>query len=361
MTDTEPAGTGELSDVVEAFRALLQIPTVSYSDPAQVGQPSLRPLPLELARQFPLLHERLEVTRIAHGLLVRWPGPFVRGSDARRADGAPGRRAYRPQALAAILLRGGRRPGDLGGDPRRQGSAGRDLRGGRATWPRFEPAGDLALLRLRRGGPRGSTARARRWPSCVATQRGSCWTRAAPAHERLPDIATPVAVIGVAEEGVTSLGADRPRAGRAARRRRLGWARRHGSRGRSCGWTGRVPGQACPTAIELQAWFHAPTRLRPLLANAERLRPVLTRALVAAGPEAAALTRTTIATTMLSGSPAINVIASTATAGLNARIMVSGIDRHRRACAQRRSGQAGLDPRHRQASGRSPCYDGDEA
>ncbi|MEZ5096463.1 MAG: M20/M25/M40 family metallo-hydrolase [Nocardioides sp.] len=62
MTDTEPAGTGELSDVVEAFRALLQIPTVSYSDPAQVGQPSLRPLPLELARQFPLLHERLEVT-----------------------------------------------------------------------------------------------------------------------------------------------------------------------------------------------------------------------------------------------------------------------------------------------------------
>ncbi len=67
---------------------------------------------------------------------------------------------------------------------------------------------------------------------------------------------------------------------------------------------------------------HAPAALRPLMANAERLRPVLTRVLVAAGPESAAMTRTTFAATTLSGSPALNVIASTARAGINVRVMV---------------------------------------
>jgi carboxypeptidase PM20D1 len=58
------------------------------------------------------------------------------------------------------------------------------------------------------------------------------------------------------------------------------------------------------------------------MANAERLRPALTRALLAAGPEPAAMTRTTFAVTTLSGSPALNVIASTARAGVNVRVMV---------------------------------------
>ena len=48
----------------------------------------------------------------------------------------------------------------------------------------------------------------------------------------------------------------------------------------------------------------------------------MTRVLIAAGPEPAAMTRTTFAITTLSGSPALNVIASTARAGVNIRIMV---------------------------------------
>jgi carboxypeptidase PM20D1 len=43
---------------------------------------------------------------------------------------------------------------------------------------------------------------------------------------------------------------------------------------------------------------------------------------VLAGPEPAALVRTTMAVTMLSGSPAHNVIASSATAAVNLRILV---------------------------------------
>ena len=45
-------------------------------------------------------------------------------------------------------------------------------------------------------------------------------------------------------------------------------------------------------------------------------------ALLAAGPETAAMARTTFAVTTLAGSPALNVIASTARAGVNIRIMV---------------------------------------
>src|SRR5262249_50248162 len=44
--------------------------------------------------------------------------------------------------------------------------------------------------------------------------------------------------------------------------------------------------------------------------------------LIAAGPEPAAMTRTTFAITTLSGSPALNVVCSTAKAGVNIRIMV---------------------------------------
>src|SRR5690349_343856 len=84
------------------------------------------------------------------------------------------------------------------------------------------------------------------------------------------------------------------------------------------------PASAPAPTVELMRRIapHAPAPLRPLMANAARLRPVLTRALVAAGAESAAMTRTTAAVTTLSGSPALNVIASTAKAGVNVRIMV---------------------------------------
>lgn len=83
---------------------------------------------------------------------------------------------------------------------------------------------------------------------------------------------------------------------------------------------------------------YAPIALKPLMARAEKLAPVLTRALIAAGPESAAMTRTTVAATTLSGSPALNVIASRATAGLNIRILVgdtvAGVIEHIRAAVK---------------------------
>ncbi|MEO6511410.1 MAG: M20/M25/M40 family metallo-hydrolase, partial [Nocardioides sp.] len=85
-----------------------------------------------------------------------------------------------------------------------------------------------------------------------------------------------------------------------------------------------MPASVPDTTVELFRRLapHAPLPMRPLMRNAAKLRPALTKALVAAGPESAAMTRTTFATTTLSGSPALNVIASTARAGINVRVMV---------------------------------------
>ncbi len=67
---------------------------------------------------------------------------------------------------------------------------------------------------------------------------------------------------------------------------------------------------------------HAPGLRGLLFRHARRLRPVLARALLRTGPEAAALARTTMSVTTLQGSPAHNVIASRASAAVNLRITV---------------------------------------
>jgi carboxypeptidase PM20D1 len=144
------------------------------------------------------------------------------------------------------------------------------------------------------------------------------------AGEAFPGIRPPVAAIGVTEKGTTSvvLRVD-GRGGHASTPARFGPTARLA---RAILRVDRspMPPSIPPPTVELLRRLapHAPLPLRPLMANAGRLRPALTRALVAAGPESAAMTRTTFATTTLSGSPALNVIASTARAGINVRVMV---------------------------------------
>jgi len=49
---------------VAKLQALVRIPTVSNRDPALVDTDAFDRLLVELEHQFPLLHERLELTRI---------------------------------------------------------------------------------------------------------------------------------------------------------------------------------------------------------------------------------------------------------------------------------------------------------
>lgn len=315
--------------VVEKLQALIRIPTVSSRDSEEVDDSVFAEFAAELSRRFPLLHERLELTRIdTHGLLFHWSG--------RRSD--------RPVVLMAHL--------DVvpvdDGAPWQHPPFGAEIHDG-AIWGRgtLDDKGQLVAIceavetLLDRGFAPGQdvwlsfgcneevSGSAARLAVAELTRRGvRPWfvldEGGAIASEAFPGVAAPIGVVGVTEKGVTSLELRVDgRGGHASTPARNGPTARIA---RAISRLDRSPMSASvpdPT-VELFRRMapHAPAPLRPLMANAARLRPVLTRALIAAGPESAAMTRTTFAITTLSGSPALNVIASTARAGVNIRIMV---------------------------------------
>jgi carboxypeptidase PM20D1 len=325
-----PADHDALRDrAVARLQALVRIPTVSRPDPADEDAAAFERFLAELRTQFPLLHGELELTPVTdHALLFRWAG----------------RDAARPVVLMAHLdvvpvdfdatwqhpaFGGDIVDGDIWG----RGTL--DDKGSlvgiceaveRLLEQGFTPAQDVWLSFGCDEEVMGQAA-----PAAVAVlrERGvRPWfvldEGGAVAHEAFPGVEPPVAVVGVTEKGVTSL------------ELRVDGRGGHASTPVRMDATARLarailrldrkpfPASAPEPTVELMQRLapHAPAALRPLMANAARVRPVLTRALVAAGAEAAAMTRTTAAVTTLSGSPALNVIASTAKAGVNVRIMV---------------------------------------
>jgi len=315
--------------VVEKLQALIRIPTVSYPDWEQVDGAAFDALLVEMARQFPLLHERLELTRVdTHGLLFHWPGRSAERPVVLMAhlDVVPvdGDATWTHPPFGAEIHDGaiwGR--GTL--DDKGQAAAvceavetllEQDFVPAQDVWLSFGcneevsgRAAPLAVAALRERGVQ---------PWFVMDEGGAV------AAEAFPGVGVPVGVVGVTEKGVTSL------------ELRVDGRGGHASTPARIGPTVRLAkalarldrhqmGASVPEpTIELLRRMapHAPAALKPLMTNAARLRPLLTRALIAAGPEPAAMTRTTFAITTLSGSPALNVIASTAKAGVNIRIMV---------------------------------------
>jgi carboxypeptidase PM20D1 len=314
---------------VATLQALVRIPTVSNRDPALVDAGFFDEFLAELARQFPVLHERLELTRVdTHGLLFRWAG----ASDARPVvlmahldvvpvdDGAP----WQHPPFGAEIHDGavwGRGTLDDKGSlvaicEATETLLGQGFTPAQDVWLSFGcneevsgTAATLAVAELTRRGVR---------PWFVVDEGGAI------AAEAFPGVAAPIGVVGVTEKGVTSLELRVDgRGGHASTPAKMGPTARLA---RAITRLDRSPMPASlpePTVELLRRMApHASIALRPLMANAARLRPVLTKALVVAGPESAAMTRTTFAVTTLSGSPALNVIASTARAGVNIRIMV---------------------------------------
>ncbi|WP_445256093.1 M20/M25/M40 family metallo-hydrolase [Nocardioides aurantiacus] len=314
---------------VEKLRRLVRIPTVSSPVEAEVDGEVFTTFLAALAEEFPLLHARLEVIRVRdHSLLLHWPG---RGSDD-------------PVVLMAHL---DVVPVDPTA-PWQHPPFGAEVHDG-AVWGRgtlddkgslvaicvaverllaagFVPARDVWLsfgAREEVSGPDAAAA--------VEELRGrgvSPWfvldEGGAVAHQAFPGVEPPLGVVGVSEKGTTTL--ELVAEGRGG----------HSSTPARGGPTARIaravvrlehrpfrPRLPAPTAeLFRRIAPHAPLPLRPLFAAAGRLDRLVTRALLAAGPEPAALVRTTMAVTQLSGSPAHNVIASRATAAVNLRILV---------------------------------------
>ena len=319
--------------VVTALQALVRIPTVSDRDPAKVDTDAFDRLLVELGRQFPLLHQHLERTLVgSHGLLLRWPGaaaerpvvlmahldvvpvdgeapwthePFAgEVHDSPVGDAVWGRGTLDDKGCVAAICDAVESLLEAGHVPAQDVwlSFGCDEEVGGTSAPEA-----VAVLR-----DRGVT------PWLVLDEGGAV------AAEAFPGVDPPLGVIGVTEKGTTSL--ELVAEGRGG----------HASTPARNGPTARIarailrlekspfPASAPAPTLELLRRMapHAPAPLRPLMARADRMGPVVTRLLVAAGPEPAAMTRTTVATTTLSGSPALNVVASTARAGLNIRVMV---------------------------------------
>jgi carboxypeptidase PM20D1 len=324
---TAGAPTGRDDRAVAKLQALVRIPTVSNRDPALVDTEAFDLLLAELERQFPLVHQRLELTRIpTHGLLFRWPGTSGERPVMLMAhlDVVPVEGTWRHPPFSGAVADGsvwGRGTLDDKGCVAAVCEAVETLLEdghvpAQDVWLSFgcdeEVSGTAAALavdELQRRGVR---------PWFVLDEGGAV------AGEAFPAVAAPVGVIGVTEKGVTSLELRvEGRGGHASTPARMGPTARL-ARAITRIDRSPMPAKVPEPTVELLRRLapHAPPVLRTVLANAGRLGPVLSRALIAAGPESAAMTRTTFSVTTLSGSPALNVVAATAKAGVNIRVMV---------------------------------------
>jgi len=320
-------GGSELPRAVAKLQALIRIPTVSYREPGRVDTAAFDAFVDELARQFPLLHERLELTRVhTHGLLFHWPGARSERPVVLMAhlDVVPVEGSWQHDAFSGDVADGsiwGRGTLDDKGSlvgicEAVETLLERELTPAQDVWLSFGcdeevfgTAAERAVAELKQRGVR---------PWFVVDEGGAV------AHDAFPGIDRPVGVVGVTEKGIMSvLLRVEGRGGHASTPARMGPTARLA---RAITRLDRSPMPASLPAPTVELFRrlapHAPLPLRPLMANAGRLGPALARLLTALGPESAAMARTTFAVTTLSGSPALNVIAQTASAGVNIRIML---------------------------------------
>jgi carboxypeptidase PM20D1 len=281
----------------------------------------------ELARQFPLLHERLELTRVhTHGLLFHWPGASSERPVVLMAhlDVVPVEGSWQHEAFGGEVVDGsiwGRGTLDdkgclVGICEAVETLLERDFTPAQDVWLSFGcdeevfgTAATTAVAELQQRGVR---------PWFVVDEGGAI------AHDAFTGIGKPVGVVGVTEKGVMSvLLRVEGRGGHASTPAKMGPTSRL-ARAITRVDRSPMPSSLPAPTVELFRRLapHAPLALRPLMANAGRLGPALTKVLTALGPESAAMVRTTFAITTLQGSPALNVIAQTATAGVNIRIML---------------------------------------
>lgn len=327
---------------VEALRAAIRIPTVSDRDPAKVHREAFGDFIEELEARFPLLHRACTVTRPAgDALLLHWPGS---GRDA-------------PVVLMAHIDVVPINPDDHWTHPPFDATMADGMIWGRGT---LDCKGSLIALcsAAERLLGRGFVPRRDIWFSfgCDEEVTGSAAPAAvqelaahgvdpwfvldeggAVALGAFPGVKAPLAVIGVAEKGLADV------------RLRTTDTGGHASTPASGGATARLARAIVrldrnPFPINLPAATvqmlqtaagHAPAPIRLAVNAAARSPRLLARLLQKLGPETAAMTRTTDVVTQLTGAPAANVIAASATAMVNVRVMVgetvaASVDRIRR-------------------------------
>lgn len=331
-----PAGDG----AVAKLQTLVRIPTVSDRDPARIDTAVFDDFVDTLQELFPLLHEHLTRTRVdTHGLLFHWRGrsaerPVVLMAHSDVVPVEDETRWQHPPFAAEI------HDGDIHGRGTLDDKGSlvaiceaveyllaTGVQPAQDVWLSFGcneevsgTAAELAVEELRSRGVR---------PWFVLDEGGAI------AGEAFPGVGAPIGVVGVTEKGVTSLLLSAEgRGGHASTPARNGPTARIAravAKLDSAPMSPRLPEVTLELFRRMTPHMGGPAGavVRPVMTKvlaaadaSDKVRPLVTRALVAAGPEAAALARTTFAMTTLSGSPALNVIAARATAGVNIRVMV---------------------------------------
>lgn len=328
----DSAAPGPASRAAAALSDLVQFRTVSSRTASEVDAGAFEAFIAALPRLYPAVHAALELERVnGHALLYRWPGT------------GPGA-ASRPSVLMAhydVVPAG---DPDAWTRPPFSGHNDGTFLWGRGTLDDkgqlvaileaaeallgtgFAPVHDLYFSFGNTEETAGASAAAA--ADLLAGRGIRPWLvldeGGAVAGGAFPGVRRPAAVLGVAEKGILDVELlTRDPGGHASAPPRMGATARLA---RAIVRIERHPfPQALPavTAEMLRRLGpHTPAPVRAVFANVARLRAPLTWLLGRLGNETNAMTRTTVAITMLQGSAGANVLAATARANANIRVAV---------------------------------------
>lgn len=314
------------------FRELLQIPTVSRTDESEIDWQPFDDFLAALVRLYPRTHEVLEREVVdGHSLLYRWPGARGAGDPLvlmAHLDVVPvvEEEWDHPPFAAEIVGSGADATIHARGAIDDKGSLVAILEAvEQLVADGFTPARDVYLSFGHNEETAGGGARAivalldeRNFrPGLVLDEGGAVVDGA------VPGVGVPTAMVGVAERGVMTLlmtaretggHASTPPAMPATARlaRGIDRLRRH-----------PFPTRIAPPVRAMFATLapHAPQPLRWVFGNLGLTGPLVAAVLPRVGAETNAMVRTTAVATELSGAPGENVLATTARASINIRLL----------------------------------------
>jgi len=316
---------------VGRFRELLQIPTVSHADESLIDGEQFDRFLEAVQRLYPLVHGALEREVVdGHSLLYRWPGaqsrdPLVLMAHLDVVPVVPSEWDHDPFAAEVV---------GEGEDAEIHARGAIDDKGALVAILEaveslvaegFAPARDVYLSfghneETAGGGARAIVALLRERgvrPALVLDEGGAV------VEGVIPGVTVPTAMVGVAERGVMTLlltaregggHASTPPATPATARlaRAIDRIHRH-----------PFPPRIAPPVRALFSTIAplAPQPLRWVFGNLAVTGPLLARVFPRLGAEMNAMVRTTAVATELSGAPGENVLATTARAAINIRLL----------------------------------------
>lgn len=359
--------TEEDDAALARFRTLLQIPTVSHTDDDLIEWAPFDDFLAEVVRLYPRLHETLDREVVdGHSLLYRWPGsapaaasePLVLMAHLDVVPVVAEEWAHAPFA-AEIVGDGENAEIHARGAIDDKGSLVAILEAvEQLVVSGFTPAHDVYLSFGHNEETAGGGARA-----IVEVLRGRGIRPGLVIDEGgavvdgvVPGVSVPTAMVGVAERGVmTVLLTARENGGHASTppampatvrlARAIDRLHRH-----------PFPTRIAPPVRALFATIapHAPQPLRWVFQNLALTGPLLARVFPHLGPEMNALVRTTAVATELSGAPGENVLATSARASINIRLLTGDTVEGAAARVRRVVGDAQIEVDVRHGSDPSP-------